>query len=64
MTPLAAFVTRYFVGTWIALIIGGCVVFTVRHDAAFQRKWYPLNVCARCGAGLDPRATVETDLIE
>jgi len=33
-----------FFGTWIVLGIGGTVVFFVRKDVAFKRKWWPWYV--------------------
>ena len=44
MSPLTATVARYLFAAWIALMIGGFVIFMVRRDAAFKRTWYPRYV--------------------
>jgi hypothetical protein len=41
---LDGIVPACFIGTWIILGISGFIVFYLRRDVAFKRKWYPRYV--------------------
>jgi hypothetical protein len=41
---LSGLVTACFFGTWIVLGISGFIVFYLRRDVAFKRKWFPRYV--------------------